>query len=49
MKLGISSGIYEQYFHTNIGEIISPRLSGSQNGWMIFFEFDVFHNVIHTN
>ena len=33
---------------TNIGRI-SPRLDGSRDGCMFVCEFDVFHNVIHSN
>ena len=47
-EFDISSGIYEQYFYTNIGRI-SPRLDGSRDGCMFVWEFDMFHNVIHNN
>ena len=33
---------------TNIGRI-SSRLDGSRDGCMFVCEFDVFHNVIHSN
>ena len=47
-ELDTISGIYDQYFHTNIGNI-SSRFGGSRDGCMIVCEFDVFYNVIHSN
>ena len=44
----ISSNLYEQHFYTSIGRI-SLHLGDSPYECMIFCEFDVFHNVIHSN
>ena len=47
-RSSILAAAYMNNISTNIGRI-SRRLDGSRDGCMFVCEFDVFHNVIHSN